>query len=175
MIRKYLFFVQNDKIAVLYTHGREISFLSKDGDIFYDIKEDFWTWWKDNIDFMDEEARDFVFVWNNKNEVIFNSPYFCEQRIKSAWDKDTLMRILSYFQDKNLLNHAIKVQSDDGKSIGDIHSNEIYLTNMKFETPVQVGEEARQQPKIIIGLESPMQQRLREELEREEAERYRYR
>ena len=84
------------------------------------------------------------------------------------------MRILSYFQDKNLLNHAIKVQSDDGKSIGDIHSNEIYLTNIKFETPVQVGE-ARQQPKIIIGLESPMQQRLREELEREEAERYSYR
>ena len=57
MIRKYLFFVQNNKIAVLYTHGREISFLSKDGDIFYDIKENFWTWWKDNIDFMDEEAN----------------------------------------------------------------------------------------------------------------------
>ena len=108
MIRKYLFFVQNNKIAVLYTHGREISFLSKDGDIFYDIKENFWTWWKDNIDFMDEEARDFVFVWNNKNEVIFNSPYFCEQRINSAWDKDTLMRILSYFRDKNLLNRLLK-------------------------------------------------------------------
>ncbi|MCR6579215.1 hypothetical protein [Campylobacter insulaenigrae] len=96
MIRN-LFLINNEKIAVFRYRNENIEPIKKEGEIFFTIDEDFWTWWEKMVDYIKDDELDLCFIWNKKNELIFNSSFFIENLKDTKWDTSIAKKILDQY------------------------------------------------------------------------------
>ncbi|EAK0951999.1 hypothetical protein KJQ73_02815 [Campylobacter lari] len=104
MIRN-LFLIDNEKIAVFRYRNENIEPIKKEGEVFFTIDEDFWVWWEKTVEYIKNDELDLCFVWNKKNDLIFNHSFFVENLEDTIWNISIAKKILDqYMPNSKLIN-----------------------------------------------------------------------
>lgn len=120
-----LFFIENEQVTVFrfFKESKKFEYLKRDGLKQYPITDDFWTWWKETSDYVeDKDKLDFCFIYDHESIITkdtnINSVI---QQDNSCW---TLEVIDSFFEEMVDSTHI-----------------ELYLPNgrkKKFDKPCQI-------------------------------------
>ncbi|MBF7045883.1 hypothetical protein IY974_04825 [Campylobacter volucris] len=103
MIRN-LFLIDNKKIAVFRYRNENIEPIKKEGEIFFTIDKDFWIWWEKTVEYIKDNELDLCFIWNKKNELIFNHSFFVENLENTIWNTSIAKKILDKYIPKSKLS-----------------------------------------------------------------------
>ncbi|MCW0185709.1 hypothetical protein OJP00_03855 [Campylobacter lari] len=124
MIRN-LFLINNKKIAVFRYRNENIEPIKKEGEIFFTIDEDFWIWWEKTVEYIKDDELDLCFVWNKKNELIFNHSFFVENLEDTIWNISIVKKVLNkYIPHSKLINKQ------------ETHTQNSFYTNVSLQDKV---------------------------------------
>ncbi|WP_291946873.1 hypothetical protein [Campylobacter sp.] len=156
MIRN-LFLIDNEKIAVFKYRNEKIEAIKREGEIFFTINEDFWIWWEKIVEYVKDDELDLCFVWNKKNELIFNHSFFVENLEDTIWNISIVKKIL----DKHIPHSKLTNKQET-------HTQNSFYTNItlqnKISKDIYIEEE-------MLKQETKSQKYFRELMKKEAQER----
>lgn len=172
-----MFFIRDGEIAVFKLRnaksgGYELELLKNQGEDFQKIDNSFWQWWEDKVGFLPSDECDFCFIWDKKDEIIFNEK-FSEKIDSEIWDIDSLIGLLDFFK------LEAKITSFNGNIVGKADSKQEFFTNLNIKQNKEIKTIKQNKQKQEIQKrslepnpnETKMQKYFREMRQREEEQR----
>ncbi|TQR33137.1 hypothetical protein DMB92_04050 [Campylobacter sp. MIT 99-7217] len=144
-----LFLLKEGQIAVFKLHNNELTNLTKEGEVFFTLEQDFWQWWQDKTSFeKDENELDLAFVWDEENPLFFESEFFKPCLENSLWQRSWLEDILKK------IAKDMGIKSYDGDLVG---KGEIYLnSNIKLDKNIKAKKDIKQDSEENLEEETEM-------------------
>lgn len=175
MKREFVFFINENKIAILKINNNEINFHKKDGEKFYPIDPNFWDWWKESIGLTESDEVFCYCIWDKENKIIFESDFFNKKLKNNTWNKDNMQRLYEYLTKNIPINDSIKIISPNKKFIGKSNAEKVFETNIvSNNTIIKKSNSPIEQKSITTKKGSPMQNFFKDKNEKNEAQRHKY-
>lgn len=70
MVKKNIIFIEKNTVSVIRHKGNTIEFIKKDGEIDFDIFEDFWEWWKNAVSYLKDDETDLCFIYDKDYKLL---------------------------------------------------------------------------------------------------------
>lgn len=160
---QFFFLIRENQIAIFKLKNKAIMEHKKEGELFFDIEANFWTWWKENVEFDPSDNLDLAFVWDKKDEYIFKNEFFKEKLEESIWDKNDIISILKSLNIEALLNDGIGHTLSIGKKPQLQLFTNINLQDNAYKTKILQCQQ--------LEKESEAQRFLREQRQKEQIQR----
>lgn len=124
-----LFFIHKRQIAVFALCDGKLTPFLKDSQMFFDIEENFWNWWKVRSQYQNGDETDLCFVWDEKNPLVFEDRFFAPKLSNTLWRRESVELVLKE------IGFSACIQDSEGEFVGEEEGVKFLTnTNLKKET-----------------------------------------
>ena len=136
-VHRYIFFIQRNIISVF---SDEFEPVTNCGEIEFELKDNFWNWWKDAVDYLSDDIIDFCFIYDKEYDILEDDFL---KNYKSFWNIEDIKK---FFERKNNLSNINVIDANNNELILNksrfIDDNQeiVFYTNINFEAVKEINE-----------------------------------
>ncbi|RDU71834.1 hypothetical protein [Helicobacter brantae] len=120
-------FVLVDSKLRLFKIEHQMEEVKKEGERLICVDENFWEWWKQEMDYVKDDVLDLCFVWDKQDEILHNGEFFSAELQSDFWNQREVLNLLRDLGiDAKVVDSRGKLLKDSKKSSLQLYSNIVW-------------------------------------------------